>query len=118
MSNNSKNDEVEQTIKGVAEIVISIIGKASSEIQDEDCACVSVPFPPSSKFEQVNRDVEHVCNYQVNQITDVPVWTQVQDKELSFYRVDNLDKVDVDSEELTKTPDSINYLISKGVIDV
>jgi S-adenosylmethionine synthetase len=117
MTNNSKNEEVEQSIKEIAEIVVTIIGKAGEEIQDEDCGCISVPIPPNSKFEELNEIVEHVCNYQVNQITDVPVWTQVQNKELRFYRVDNLDKVDVDPEELTKAPESLNYLIANEVIE-
>jgi len=118
MSNNSKTEEVEQTIKGVAEIVISIIGKAGDEIQEENCGCVSVPIPPNSKFEEVNTDVENVCNYQVNQITDVDVLTQVQGKELNFYRADNLDKLDVDKDELTKPSDSVNYLVERKVMGV
>jgi len=119
MSNNSNNKkEVEKTIKGVAEIVVTIIGKAGDEIQDEDCGCVSVPIPPNSKFEEVNTDVEHVCNYQVNEITEVDVLTQVQGKELSFYRADNLDVVDVDPEELTKPSDSVNYLTEREVMGV
>jgi len=118
MSNNIKTEEVEQTIKGVAEIVVTIIGKAGDEIQDENCGCVSVPFPPSSKFAEVNTDVEHVCNYQVNEITEVDVLTQVQGEELSFYRADNLDVVDVDSEDLTKPSDSVNYLTEREVMGV
>jgi hypothetical protein len=117
MNNSNNKKEEEQSIKGVADIVITIIGKAGEEIQDENCVCVSVPFPAGSKFEEVNEIVEHICNYQVNEITDEYVLTCVQDQELRFYRVDNLDKVDVDEDDLTKTPESVNYLIANEVIE-
>lgn len=118
MSNSNNKKEVQQSTEEVAEIVRGIIRQVFTKIKSEEVGEVSVPFPPNSKFEEINEIVEHLCNYHLNGLIAVPVFTDIQDEELCFYPVDNLDKVDVDEDNMTKPPDSIIYLMDKGVIDV
>lgn len=118
MSNSNNKKEVQQSTEEVAKIVKDIVSQVFTKIKSEEVGEVSVPFPPNSKFEEINEIVEHLCNYHLNRLIDVPVFTYIQDEELIFYPGYNLDKVDVDEDDLTKPPESVIYLMDKGVIDV
>jgi len=114
--NKSQNGEAEQIFK--QSTVDSITREAASKLQNPEVAFVSIRFPVNEEFAEANKRIKHLCTFEVNRELDAgtPIFSELADQHLKFYRGDRIHDLDKDLDELTKFPESLVYLMEKGVI--